>query len=460
MQLDRRRFLSLSGLTALQLAVLGCRSAPVARASSAAPSGPFGPLVSRPDALLDLPAGFTCVRLQRAGTNHLDDGRPVPGCLDGMACFAAPDGTWVLLRNHEIGDDAWVDEYKYTGQAKIVTWGPDDRPVDPRMHGGVSRLVVDPEALRRALSGDAAARPLKGAHMALTGTECNCAGGRLPEGWVSCEETDTPGHGYAWLVSPDTAVAPRRLDTWGRLRREGVAVHGGCVYMTEDHDAACFYRFRPTDPADLFGPGTLEVLCLPGRTLTHRKGERMLPMDFVSEVEWRPVPDPQAVSTPCREQVPAAARFHRTEGIAADAAGVWFVASLGGPRGKGQLFRLEPGLAGAPERLRLVLQVEDPAVLAMPDNLCLTPWGDLLLCEDNYVSDDLVTAQHLRALTPDGALYELARNPQNRPIRPGEAPGDEFTGACFSPDGSVLFVNLQGDRDETLAISGPWPKRG
>ena len=47
---------------------------------------------------------------------------------------------------------------------------------------------------------------------------------------------------------------------------------------------------------------------------------------------------------------------------------------------------------------------------------------------------------------------------QGRVREPGEAPGDEFTGACFSPDGRVLFVNLQGDRDETLAITGPWPK--
>ena len=141
MQLDRRRFLHLSALTALQLAVLGCRSAPVPRPS--APPGRFGPLVSRPDALLDLPAGFTCVRIQRAGTDRLDDGRPVPGCLDGMACYAAADGTWVLLRNHEIGDDAWVDEYKYTGQAKIVTWGKDRNEAIDRMQRALRETIVD-----------------------------------------------------------------------------------------------------------------------------------------------------------------------------------------------------------------------------------------------------------------------------------------------------------------------------
>ena len=30
-----------------------------------------------------------------------------------------------------------------------------------------------------------------------------------------------------------------------------------------------------------------------------------------------------------------------------------------------------------------------------------------------------------------------------------------LAGSCFSPDGSVLFVNMQGD-GLTLAITGPW----
>ena len=34
----------------------------------------------------------------------------------------------------------------------------------------------------------------------------------------------------------------------------------------------------------------------------------------------------------------------------------------------------------------------------------------------------------------------------------------EFAGSCFSPDGSVLFVNMQGP-GLTLAIRGPWKER-
>ena len=64
--------------------------------------------------------------------------------------------------------------------------------------------------------------------------------------------------------------------------------------------------------------------------------------------------------------------------------------------------------------------------------------------------------QHLRGLTKDGRIFDLTRT------GPGNN-GTEFAGACFSPDGQVLFVNLFGDgapgSGMTCAIWGPW-KRG
>ena len=60
-----------------------------------------------------------------------------------------------------------------------------------------------------------------------------------------CEETDQAGHGYAFLTRPtDDRRAHRRVDSWGRFRREAI-VHDpqtGVVYMTEDHGKSCFYR--------------------------------------------------------------------------------------------------------------------------------------------------------------------------------------------------------------------------
>jgi hypothetical protein len=88
--------------------------------------------------------------------------------------------------------------------------------------------------------------------------------------------------------------------------------------------------------------------------------------------------------------------------------------------------------------------------MANPDNLTVSPRGGILLCEDPDVS-----TVYLRGLTPEGEVFDFARNLLN---------DREFAGACFSPDGRVLFVNLQGDTlpggpgqpSMTFAIWGPW----
>ena len=74
------------------------------------------------------------------------------------------------------------------------------------------------------------------------------------------------------------------------------------------------------------------------------------------------------------------------------------------------------------------------------DNLTIAPWGDLIACEDRR------TESHLRGITSDGKIYTFAKNALN---------GTEFAGACFAPDRSTLFVNIQKP-GLTLAIDGPW----
>jgi hypothetical protein len=76
----------------------------------------------------------------------------------------------------------------------------------------------------------------------------------------------------------------------------------------------------------------------------------------------------------------------------------------------------------------------------MCDNLTIAPWGDLIICEDGRGTD------YLLGVRPDGAPYKLARNALN---------SKEFAGSVFSPDGSILFVNIQLP-GLTLAITGPW----
>src|SRR5690606_32025577 len=64
-------------------------------------AGPYGALVPDPEGILDLPAGFTYRILERQN-DPMDDGYRVPGRPDGMGAFPGPDGTVILLRNHEL----------------------------------------------------------------------------------------------------------------------------------------------------------------------------------------------------------------------------------------------------------------------------------------------------------------------------------------------------------------------
>jgi secreted PhoX family phosphatase len=62
--------------------------------------------------------------------------------------------------------------------------------------------------------------------------------------------------------------------------------------------------------------------------------------------------------------------------------------------------------------------------------------------------------QYIRGLTRDGRIFDFARNLANN---------DEFAGACFSPAGGTLFLNIMGStvdagasRGMTVAIWGAW----
>src|SRR5690606_22996362 len=68
--------------------------------------------------------------------------------------------------------------------------------------------------------------------------------------------------------------------------------------------------------------------------------------------------------------------------------------------------------------------------------------GHLVVCEDQYTEN---VANHLRWITPRGEVFPLALSRLDT----------ELAGACFSPDGHVLFVNLYSPT-RTLAITGPW----
>ena len=117
----------------------------------------------------------------------------------------------------------------------------------------------------------------------------------------------------------------------------------------------------------------------------------------------------------------------------------------------GQVWEYDP----SGERLRLFFESPGRSTLELPDNLCVSPHGGLMLCEDGPEEN------FVRWLAPDGRIFPFAGN--NVVLR-GERNGmvgdfraREFAGATYSPDGRWLFVNVQAP-GITFAITGPWDR--
>src|SRR6185503_15052834 len=119
---------------------------------------------------------------------------------------------------------------------------------------------------------------------------------------------------------------------------------------------------------------------------------------------------------------------------------VIFVSTSGGEAQCGQLWQYRP-IDAERGTLRLVFESSSSAALDSPDNLCLTPSGAVLFCEDDATTDGdthplapgVRNVNRLVGLAPGGAPFEFAVN---------VAGASEFAGACFSPDGRILFVNI------------------
>lgn len=445
--MNRRHFLRRTGAMAgfVALGSAACRRPPSDGAEGDA--GGYGPLAPAGD-ILALPRGFTYVELGAEGA-PMSDGHPTPRAHDGMAAFPLPDGRVRLIRNHEV-----------TTLPSVATpIGGPDGAYDLRGGGGTTSLEVDPRT-----------RELLRDFVSLNGTIVNCAGGPTPWGsWLSCEETVggtlagwARPHGYVFEVPvrAEGPVYPVPLRAMGRFVHEAVAVDPatGIIYLTEDfRNASGFYRFRPEDPwrpghvPDLAAGGRLEMLAVRERPAYDTTSGQTAGVPLA--VDWVPIPDPDP---PDAEHRPAAvfeqglegggARFDRLEGCFYGDGAIYFDATEGGDAELGQIWRYRPDR----EELVLLFESRNPAVLKRPDNLCVTPRGGLLVCEDP------VRDPFLRGLTGDGRVFDFAKNLMN---------DREFAGATFSPDGRTLFVNIQGDRrgpvgqrSVTLAIWGPWER--
>ena len=482
-RIGRRGFLAGSAAVAGAAVVGGPFAGFLAGPAGAAPDVALGPVPDLRDGIvrLHLPIGFQYRSFHDTEqTVVLDDGTRLPGRHDGMAAFSGRGSDVVLVRNHEVNNPT-------------PAFGDASKAYDPMAGGGTTTIQVSQHG------------QVIHAFTSLNGTQMNCSGGPMPWGsWVSCEETVngpdvgadftgvsnvplTQPHGFLFEVPAGGESTREPITAAGRFAHEAVAFDplAGVLYQTEDNFGypSGFYRFlpdqHPLSAGRIVNSGRLQMLAVQGTDQADLAAAQPEGAEYA--VRWVDIDDPSP-TFPYTPGVPAsttndtainyvggqgraqgAAWFSRLEGATYDRGIVYFCSTQGGGppepgpsdtvggfgNGSGQVWAYDPGAS----RLRLVYQSPGADVLDLPDNVTASRRGTLVLCEDSTGDN------YLRSLSRDGELGNIALN---RLVGSNGLPrfGDEFAGACFSPEANTLFVNIQASRGMTFAIWGPWHRIG
>lgn len=427
--------------------------------------GPLKPVADQNgEAILALPDGFSYVTFGKTGQTLLNGGGNHARNHDGMGAFPGPDGTIRLIRNHEMRNAP--------NDFAVGLVGDPSARYDVKAMGGT--ITIDYDPVKR--------QPVR-EFISLNGTIVNCSGGLAYNnvGWLTCEESVAgpnqgwaQKHGYTFLVpaAANAAVLAVPITAMGRFAKEAAVADPdtGFVYQTEDAGSnSGFYRYLPNNPSDLLAGGVLQMLKVSGVTNYDTRSNQTvgapLPVEWVNIAD--PDPNLEGGAASCFNQGLAlgGARFDRLEGVFRGAGGsIYFLSTSGGNAQYGQLWQYIPD--GASGKLVLVYESTAGSLLDSPDNLCVTPSGGILFCEDDAnptarhqndtdpLAPGITDVNRLVGLARDGAPFTFAVNRLN---------DSEFAGACFSPDGDILFVNVFGGSSAnsgmTCAIQGPW-RRG
>jgi secreted PhoX family phosphatase len=439
MVLTRRDLLRNSAMTGATLAAGSLFSGLALGGTAAAGPKGYGPLLPDPNGILDLPEGFRYEVLARGGNGYLsafttyDDGQKLAGDADGAASFAIGGNRTAIVLNHELSNTELAERVP-------TTFGGRDVPTyDAGAGGGTSTIVLTPR------------NQVVSVVPSLAGTFNNCAGGPTPWGtWLTCEETQTTlakPHGYIFEVDPmgalTTAVPYLPM---GRFAHEAVAIDPDTsfAFMTEDNNNGLLYRYEPTDTSQSYGSlgngGVVKAMKAQGLL---RLGE-VRTVGRTIAIGWVAIPDggsPDRLNLNQAWTNDQVTRSRKLEGIWYGDGKVYFTSadeSIPGVDHQGQVWMLDP----AADTITLVAHIPTGhPQFDRPDNITVTPWGQLLLCEDGDGEQYLVGCE-----PATGELWAFARNALS---------GNEFCGANFSPDGKTLFVSIQNP-STTFAITGPW----
>jgi secreted PhoX family phosphatase len=361
--MNRSRFLRTSALAAGAF-MLDPRRLADGLAATCSAEGPYGPLGDPDIRGIRLPAGFTSRVVARAGSVVKGTGYAWHRFPDGGACFPRSDGGWVYVSNSEVGSGA----------------------------GGVS-------AIRFGAGGG-----VLGAKRICSSTTRNCSGGPTPWGtWLTCEETLRGRVFECWPWGERVAVKRLAL---GRFKHEAAGVDAvrKTVYLTEDEPDGRLYRFRYVNEGDLTA-GTLEVATVGAQ----------------NSVTWAAVPDPSAVSTQTRYQVPGSTVFKGAEGAWFGGDTLHFVT-----KGDNRVWAYN-----AATRTIAVIYSRATScnpVLSGVDNVTAAPSGDIYVAEDG---GDM----QLVILGRDGSVSPF--------LQVAGQSGSECAGQAFSPGGNRLYFSSQ-----------------
>jgi secreted PhoX family phosphatase len=436
--MNRRSLLKVTGSAFAALAASGCVVRPTGERFFMAPTA-YGALQPDPEGLLDLPENFIYRVVSSLG-DRMSDGASVPDKADGMGCFDLGDGQLALVRNHELvsTDDS--------GGAFAMGFGSKDGGFVP---GGTTHVILDAKTLT-----------VTDQFRSLGGTIRNCSGGVTPwNTWLTCEESTTgPGrefgeglvknHGWVFEVPANARglIAPEPLYALGRFNHEAACVdpETGFVYLTEDRDDSVLYRFIPKQSDQLAMGGRLQAMQVVDAPDLRNWSAASLRPGGVSAVNWLDLDDVESPNDDLRHRARAkgASLIARGEGIHMAQGEAYICSTSGGAARLGQILRLHLSDTGEQDRLELFFESVSTRQFNFGDNLTVAPNGHLVVCEDQYTEK---VDNFLRGITPEGHAYPLARLRLQT----------ELAGACFSPDGTTLFVNVYAPT-KTLAITGPW----